>query len=166
MVWYFYALGIREVGETTARNLAQHFSSIEKLFTASYEQLIEVEDVGPKVASHVVNFFAEEQNQDEIKRLIALGVHWEEVVVESEDLPLTGQTWVVTGKISQMSRDEAKDYLLAMGAKVAGSVSKNTTQLVAGPGAGSKLKKAEELDIPVMDEADFIEWLKAQGKWQ
>jgi DNA ligase (NAD+) len=163
---FLFSLGIREVGETTARNLATFFGSIEKIMAATFEQLIEVEDVGPKVAAHVVNYFKEEQNQTEVKRLIALGVSWDDVQNDSAEKPLTGQTWVVTGKIAQMSRDEAKDYLLRLGAKVAGSVSAKTTQVVAGPGAGSKLKKAEDLSIPVMDEADFIEWLKAQGLWQ
>jgi len=163
---FLFALGIREVGETTARNLAQHFSTIEKIMATNEEQLLEVEDVGPKVAAHVVNFFAEEQNRTEVERLVALGVDWEDEVTQSAELPLSGQVWVVTGKIAQMSRDEAKDYLLRLGAKVAGSVSAKTTQVVAGPGAGSKLKKATELDIPVMDEAEFIVWLAKQGLWQ
>ncbi len=162
---FLFALGIREVGETTARNLATHFGSIEKIIAATEAQLLEVEDVGPKVAAHVVNFFAEEQNVMEVQRIIALGVHWDDVVASTESALLSGQTWVVTGKISQMSRDEAKDYLLRLGAKVAGSVSAKTNQVVAGPGAGSKLKKAEELGIPVMDEADFIHWLTEQGLW-
>ncbi|MEJ2043204.1 MAG: NAD-dependent DNA ligase LigA [Reinekea sp.] len=163
---FLFALGIREVGETTARNLAMHFGSIEKIMVATEEQLLDVEDVGPKVAAHVVNYFAEEQNRDEIKRLISLGIDWPDEQSAGEDKPLAGQTWVVTGKISVMSRDEAKDYLLSLGAKVAGSVSAKTAQVVAGPGAGSKLKKAQELDIPVMDEAEFVEWLREKGLWQ
>jgi DNA ligase (NAD+) len=163
---FLFALGIREVGETTARSLASSFKTIEAIMSANTEQLLEIDDVGPKVAAHVVNYFAEEQNRMEVARLIALGVHWDDVEESSEELPLSGQTWVVTGKISAMSRDEAKDYLLRLGAKVAGSVSAKTTQVVAGPGAGSKLKKASELDIPVMDEAEFIQWLTEQGLWQ
>lgn len=163
---FIYALGIREVGETTARNLAAHFVDLEKLMVATEAQLLEVEDVGPKVAAHVVNYFSEEQNRMEVQRLIALGVEWEAPQAAAGEALLAGQTWVVTGKISQMSRDEAKDYLLGLGAKVAGSVSSKTTQVVAGPGAGSKLKKAEELGVPVMDEADFIAWLTEQGLWQ
>jgi len=162
---FLFALGIREVGETTARNLANYFRTIEKIMTANEAQLLDVEDVGPKVAAHVVNFFSEQQNVMEVQRLMALGVEWEEISVSEEEALLSGQTWVVTGKISQMSRDEAKDYLLRLGAKVAGSVSAKTTQVVAGPGAGSKLKKAEELNIPVMDEAEFIQWLTSQGLW-
>ncbi len=163
---FLFSLGIREVGETTARNLASHFGTIEKIISASEEQLLSVDDVGPKVAAHVINYFSEQQNVMEVQRLIALGVHWEDELESAEGLLLSGQTWVVTGKISAMSRDEAKDYLLRLGAKVAGSVSSKTTQLVAGPGAGSKLKKATELGIPVMNEAEFIEWLVAQGLWQ
>lgn len=163
---FLFALGIREVGETTARNLAAAFKSMEKIMAATEEQLLEVEDVGPKVAAHVAHFFAEEQNRMEVQRLIAMGIEWDDIVTDTDDLPLAGQTWVVTGKISAMSRDEAKDYLLRLGAKVAGSVSAKTTQVVAGPGAGSKLKKATEFNIPVMDEAEFVEWLTAQGLWQ
>ncbi|EAR08491.1 NAD-dependent DNA ligase LigA [Reinekea blandensis] len=163
---FIFALGIREVGETTARNLAMHFGTIEKLMSATEAQLLDVEDVGPKVAAHVVNYFSEEQNRIEIQRLIALGVTWDDPIPDQSASVLAGQTWVVTGKISQMSRDEAKDYLLQLGAKVAGSVSAKTTQVVAGPGAGSKLRKAEELGVPVMDEAEFVEWLTQQGLWQ
>ena len=163
---FLYALGIREVGETTARNLASHFGNIEKIMVANEAALLEVEDVGPKVAAHVQHFFAEEQNRMEIQRLIALGVTWPDEQVSAEEKPLAGETWVVTGKISEMSRDEAKGYLLSLGAKVAGSVSAKTTQIVAGPGAGSKLKKAQELNIPVMDEAEFVDWLRARGLWQ
>ncbi|MFT4675070.1 MAG: DNA ligase (NAD+) [Reinekea sp.] len=163
---FLFALGIREVGETTARNLARYFATMDKLMAATEEQLLEVEDVGPKVAAHVVSYFSELQNRAEVARLIGLGVHWDDEVVSEQALLLSGQTWVVTGKIDQMSRDEAKDYLLRLGAKVAGSVSAKTTQVVAGPGAGSKLNKATELNIPVMDEADFILWLTAQGLWQ
>ena len=163
---FLFALGIREVGETTARNLARYFATMDKLMAATEEQLLEVEDVGPKVAAHVVSYFSEPQNRAEVARLIALGVHWDDEVVSEQALLLSGQTWVVTGKIDQMSRDEAKDYLLRLGAKVDGSVSAKTTQVVAGPGAGSKLNKATELNIPVMDEADFIRWLTDQGLWQ
>lgn len=163
---FLYALGIREVGETTARNLVSHFKKLEILMVATYEQLLEVEDVGPKVAAHVVNYFSEPQNRMEVERMIALGVSWDEVTDNTESLPLTGQTWVVTGKIALMSRDEAKDYLLRLGAKVAGSVSAKTTKVVAGPGAGSKLKKATELSIPVIDEAEFVAWLTEIGLWQ
>ncbi|MEX1214318.1 NAD-dependent DNA ligase LigA [Saccharospirillum sp.] len=163
---FLYALGIREVGVTTAANLAQHFGTLEKLWSASEEDLLEVDDVGPKVAAHVEHFFAEPNNRLEIERLVALGLTWPDPKPVSASMPLSGQTWVVTGKLEALSRDEAKDYLQRLGAKVAGSVSAKTHQLVAGPGAGSKLKKATDLDVPVMDEAEFLEVLREHQLWQ
>ncbi len=163
---FLYALGIREVGVTTAANLAQHFGSMEALMDADEEALLEVDDVGPKVAAHVAHFFQEPGNQEEIKRLLAHGITWPDPKPEEGNQPLAGQTWVVTGKLEQMSRDEAKDYLQRLGAKVAGSVSAKTAQVVAGPGAGSKLKKATELDIPVIDEEAFLALLREHGLWQ
>lgn len=163
---FLYALGIREVGVTTAANLAQHFGGLEKLWTATEEALLEVDDVGPKVAAHVRHFFEEPNNRLEIERLVSLGITWPDPAPASGSMPLTGQTWVVTGKLEALSRDEAKDYLQRLGAKVAGSVSAKTTQLVAGPGAGSKLKKATDLDVPVMDETQFLEVLREHQLWQ
>ncbi|MEX2320042.1 MAG: BRCT domain-containing protein, partial [Saccharospirillum sp.] len=133
---------------------------------ASEEDLLEVDDVGPKVAAHVEHFFAESNNRLEIERLVALGLTWPDPKPVSASMPLSGQTWVVTGKLEALSRDEAKDYLQRLGAKVAGSVSAKTHQLVAGPGAGSKLKKATDLDVPVMDEAEFLEVLREHQLWQ
>lgn len=163
---FLYALGIREVGVTTAANLAQHFGGLEKLWNASEEALLEVDDVGPKVAAHVRHFFEEPNNRLEIERLVGLGIVWPDPAPASGSMPLAGQTWVVTGKLEALSRDEAKDYLQRLGAKVAGSVSAKTTQLVAGPGAGSKLKKATDLDVPVMDETQFLEVLREHQLWQ
>lgn len=163
---FLYALGIREVGVTTAANLAQHFGTLEKLWSASEDDLLEVEDVGPKVAAHVRHFFEEPNNRLEIERLVSLGLTWPDPKPVSGSMPLAGQTWVVTGKLESLSRDEAKDYLQRLGAKVAGSVSAKTTQLVAGPGAGSKLKKATDLDVPVMDEAEFLDVLREHRLWQ
>jgi DNA ligase (NAD+) len=163
---FLYALGIREVGVTTAGNLARHFGSLEKLWSATEEVLLEVEDVGPKVAAHVRHFFEETNNRLEIERLVALGLNWPDPAPESGRLPMAGQTWVVTGKLEALSRDEAKDYLQRLGAKVAGSVSAKTHRVVAGPGAGSKLKKATDLDIPVMDEAGFLDVLREHDLWQ
>lgn len=163
---FLFALGIREVGVTTAANLAQHFGSLEKLWSATEEALLEVDDVGPKVAAHVRHFFAEPNNRLEIERLVSLGITWPDPAPASGSLPLAGQTWVVTGKLEALSRDEAKDYLQRLGARVAGSVSAKTTQVVAGPGAGSKLKKATDLDVPVFDEADFLEVLREHQLWQ
>lgn len=163
---FLYALGIREVGVTTAANLAQHFGTLEKLWSASEDDLLEVEDVGPKVAAHVRHFFEEPNNRLEIERLVSLGLTWPDPKPVSGSMPLAGQTWVVTGKLESLSRDEAKDYLQRLGAKVAGSVSAKTTQVVAGPGAGSKLKKATDLDVPVMDEAEFLDVLREHRLWQ
>lgn len=163
---FLYALGIREVGVTTAENLAQHFGSLEALRVAGEEALLEVDDVGPKVAAHVAHFMAEENNVEEIKRLVSYGVHWPDPKPVGGDRPLEGQTWVVTGKLEVMSRDEAKDYLQRLGAKVAGSVSAKTACVVAGPGAGSKLKKATELDIEVIDETALLDQLRHFGLWR
>jgi DNA ligase (NAD+) len=157
---FIYALGIREVGEATALNLARHFGDLPALQDASIDALLQVDDVGPVVADHVHQFFAQPHNRDVIRRLVAEGVNWpplQRVAVA----PLQGQVWVLTGTLEQMTRDEAKARLLALGAKVAGSVSAKTTQVVAGPGAGSKLDRATELGIAVIDEAEFLRRLAA-----
>ncbi len=155
---FLYALGIRDVGEATARTLAATFGELERLINATHDELIDVEDVGPVVASHIRAFFEVDRNRTVIQDLIDLGVHWPSVTVEvSQDGPdLTGQTWVLTGTLETMTRDEASDKLRALGAKVSGSVSAKTTMLVAGPGAGSKLAKAESLGVNVIDEAALI----------
>ncbi|MCW8128095.1 NAD-dependent DNA ligase LigA [Microbulbifer halophilus] len=160
---FLYALGIREVGETTARNLARHFGDLEPLMQADGEALREVDDVGPVVAHFVAEFFDQPHAQEEIEALRQAGVHWAPEEQGGEDRPLSGQTWVLTGKLETLSRSEAKDYLLRMGAKVAGSVSANTDTVVAGPGAGSKLNKARELDVATMDEDEFLEMLRGRG---
>ncbi|NMH66122.1 NAD-dependent DNA ligase LigA [Shewanella salipaludis] len=150
---FLYALGIREVGEATAANLAAHFASLEKIREAKVEQLIEVEDVGAIVAQHVVHFFAQPHNLEVVDKLIAAGVHWPAIEAPAEDkLILKGQTWVLTGTLTRLNRNDAKAQLQALGAKVAGSVSKNTDCLVAGEAAGSKLAKAQELGIKILDE--------------
>ena len=160
---FIYALGIREVGETTARQLAAYFGNLDPLVQASVEQLQEVEDVGPVVAGHVVGFFAEPANRRTMGSLIELGVHWPTPEPDQGGAQLSGQTWVVTGKLEAMSRDQAEEALRALGAKVSGSVSGKTTAVVAGPGAGSKLKKAETLGIEVIDETEFLSRLNS---WQ
>ncbi len=161
---FIYALGIREVGEATARNLAQHFGSWEALSAASEEALLAVADVGPVVADHLRQFFDDEALMAVVATLREAGVQWPDVeVIAPDELPLTGQTWVVTGTLEAMGRNEAKTHLQALGAKVAGSVSAKTTKVVAGPGAGSKLGKARELEIEVIDEAAFIAELAALG---
>ncbi|MDP2140997.1 MAG: NAD-dependent DNA ligase LigA [Gammaproteobacteria bacterium] len=156
---FLYGLGIPEVGEATALALVSHFGSLERIMRADATTLEQVEDVGPIVAAHVEHFFANAENRVVIERLQTAGVHWrdEEVVAQSDIL--NRQIFVLTGTLEQMSRDEAKAQLQALGAKVAGSVSKKTTWVVAGPGAGSKLDKAQELEIPVMDEATFLAFL-------
>lgn len=154
---FLYALGIREVGEATAANLAAHFTTLDALRNATLDQLIEVEDVGVVVAQHVAHFFAQPHNLDVIDALIAAGVNWPAIAAPSADAqPLKGQTWVLTGTLTQLNRNDAKAQLQALGAKVAGSVSKNTDCLVAGEAAGSKLAKALELGVKVMDEAELL----------
>ncbi|MBD2815831.1 NAD-dependent DNA ligase LigA [Xenorhabdus sp. Flor] len=160
---FIYSLGIREVGEATAANLVAHFGTLEKLRAADTEALIAVQDVGGVVASHVVNFFNESHNQVVIDDLVNnIGICWEMVEVpqpEETDSPFAGKTVVLTGSLSRLSRDEAKDKLVALGAKVTGSVSKKTDLVIAGEAAGSKLVKATELGITVIDEEEMLRLL-------
>ena len=157
---FLYALGIREVGEATGQTLAKSFGSLEAIISANQEALLEIDDVGPVVAYHIRDFFRNPDNLSIITALRESGVTWEDIDITDQDSqPLAGQTWVLTGTLEIMSRAEAKERLQDLGAKVAGSVSAKTTQVVAGPGAGSKLNKAQSLDIPVMDEAQFVEFL-------
>ena len=162
---FLYALGIREVGEATAANLANHFGELQKVMDADLEALIAVPDVGKVVAAHVRNFMEEESNREVIRQLTEeIGIHWPQVVVvkaEEIDSPFAGKTVVLTGSLSQMNRDDAKAQLIALGAKVSGSVSKKTDLLIAGEAAGSKLAKAQELGIEVIDEAEMIRLLGA-----
>ena len=159
---FIFALGIREVGEATALALARHFGNWEFLAAATQEQLLAVNDVGPVVADHLRQFFDSASSMAVVEQLRAAGVHWPDLAV-AQDLPLSGETWVVTGKLEQLGRDDAKAHLQALGAKVAGSVSARTTCVVAGPGAGSKLGKARELDIDVIDEDAFLALLARHG---
>ncbi len=159
---FIYALGIREVGEATAANLAGHFKELDLLMSADINQLEAVDDVGPVVASRISAFFADEDNKKVVRALLSAGVNWPSIERHGKDDLLAGQTWVLTGTLEVMSRNEAKAVLSKLGAKVAGSVSKKTHQVVAGPGAGSKLSKAESQGVPVMDEAEFITFLQAQ----
>ncbi|MEJ2764188.1 NAD-dependent DNA ligase LigA [Photobacterium sp. MCCC 1A19761] len=159
---FLYSLGIREVGEATAANLAKHFETIEALSQATLEQLVEVPDVGTIVAAHVVNFFREAHNLEVIQSLREAGVHWPaiEKPADDADLPLDGKTVVLTGSLSQLTRAEAKAALQEMGAKVTGSVSKKTDLLVAGEAAGSKLAKAQELGIEIWDEQALVNFMQ------
>ena len=157
---FIYALGIREVGEATALTLAHHFGDIKAIRQASVEQLLEVDDVGPIVAEYIQAFFQQPHNLEVIEDLQAQGVHWPDIeVVKPDELPLKGQTYVLTGTLESMTRDEGKARLQAQGAKVSGSVSAKTHCVVAGPGAGSKLAKAEQLGVQVIDEAGLIQLL-------
>ncbi|MBA2960758.1 MULTISPECIES: NAD-dependent DNA ligase LigA [Ramlibacter] len=160
---FLYSLGVRHVGEATARDLARHFGGLDAILDAGVEQLLEVPDVGPVVAESIHTFFAQPHNREVVEQLRAGGVHWEEgAPAVQAPRPLAGQTVVLTGTLPTLSRDEAKDLLEAAGAKVAGSVSKKTSYVVAGAEAGSKLDKARELGIPVLDE-DGLRALLAGG---
>lgn len=162
---FIYALGIREVGESTARNFANYFGSFEALAAADQDALQQVPDVGPVVAHFVAEFFVQESNRVAVAALRNAGVHWDNIEVAApEALPLKGLTYVLTGTLEALSRDDAKAHLLALGAKVAGSVSAKTDYVVAGPGAGSKLAKAEELGLKVIDEARLLELLREHGR--
>jgi len=159
---FLYALGIREIGEATALQLANHFGELSALQEATIESLIDVPDVGPIVAEHVVSFFANKANVALLARLQECGITWPKInVASAESQPLSGQTIVLTGTLEMLSRNEAKARLVALGAKVAGSVSKSTTIVYAGPGAGSKLAKATELGIEVGDEAALLDLLRS-----
>lgn len=155
---FIYSLGIREVGEATAANLAAHYCELDAIKQADLDSLQEVSDVGGIVAQHLVNFFAEEHNVQVIEELIAAGITWPKIEkVEIESLPLAGQTFVLTGTLEQMDRNTAKATLQGLGAKVAGSVSAKTSCVVAGEKAGSKLAKAETLGIKVMNEQQMLD---------
>lgn len=157
LVRFLLALGIREVGEATARNLANHFLTIEALEQATIEDLVEVNDVGDIVAKHVVYFFRQAHNIQVIEALINAGIKWPDIARhQSDSLPLANKTYVLTGTLRQIKRNDAKQALQALGAKVSGSVSSKTNYVVAGEAAGSKLTKAQELNIPIIDEDELL----------
>ena len=156
---FLFSLGIREVGEATAQTLANNFGTLDKVIEASVEQLLEVEDVGPVVARHIVDFFRNPDNLSIVEAIRNSGVQWKDIDQTAQSLPLKGQTWVLTGTLETMSRAEAKDRLQQFGAKVSGSVSAKTHAVVAGPGAGSKLNKAQSLDIQILTEESLIVFL-------
>ena len=158
---FLYSLGIREVGEATAMNLAQHFKSLDMVQAATHEQLVDVQDIGDIVASHITSFFSQDKNREVVDKLLELGLTWPaiEAPVEGQSLPLEGKTVVLTGSLSQLGRSEAKAALQALGAKVTGSVSKKTDILFAGEAAGSKLTKAQDLGIEIRNEQDLIDLL-------
>ena len=160
---FLYALGIRPVGETTAKDLARHFGAIDRLMDASVLQLLEVNDVGPVVAQSIQTFFAQPHNREVVEQLRAAGIAWPEHDGQGDrsPKPLAGQTFVLTGTLTTLAREEAKALIEAAGGKVAGSVSKKTHFVVAGEQAGSKLDKARELDVAVIDEAALRAMLRA-----
>jgi DNA ligase (NAD+) len=152
-----FGLGIRHVGEATAKELARHFGKMDAIMDATLEQLLQVADVGPIVAQSIRTFFDQPHNREVVEQLRACGVTWTECEpTAGASLPLAGQTCVLTGTLPTLSRDQAKDMLETLGAKVAGSVSKKTHCVVAGTEAGSKLEKAQELGIKVLDEAGLL----------
>ncbi|MDP2096438.1 MAG: NAD-dependent DNA ligase LigA [Hydrogenophaga sp.] len=154
---FLFGLGIRHVGEATAKELARHFGQLDRIMDATEEQLLEVSDVGPVVAQSIRTFFDQRHNREVVEQLRACGVHWAEgEPAERAAQPLAGKTFVLTGTFPTLSRDQAKDLLEAAGAKVAGSVSKKTDYVVAGAEAGSKLDKAQALGVAVLDEAGMM----------
>jgi len=161
---FLYGLGIRQVGETTAKDLAKHFGSLDKLMNASAEELLEVNDVGPIVAESIRTFFSQPHNVEVVEQLRAAGLHWEEgdgANANQGPRPLLGKTLVLTGTLPTLSRDEAKELIEVAGGKVSGSVSKKTHYVVAGEEAGSKLDKARELGVTILDEAGLQALLAA-----
>lgn len=153
---FIYALGIREVGEATAQNLARHYGALEPLMEADEESLQTVTDVGPIVAAHVHSFFRQPHNLEVIEKLRTAGIHWQNLqVMEAAEQTLAGQIFVITGMLSTMTRDEAKQALQAKGARVTGSVSKKTDYVVVGDSPGSKATRAEELGVKIIDEVEL-----------
>jgi DNA ligase (NAD+) len=151
---FLFALGIRDVGEATAANLAAHFGSLEALMQADLHRMQQAPDVGPVIAARVVAFFADPANREVLERLQAAGVNWPAPrVIAADAAPLAGLTFVLTGTLEFVDREEAEDALRALGAKASGSVSAKTSYLIAGRDAGSKLRKARELGVPILDQA-------------
>lgn len=159
---FIYALGIRHVGESTARDLASHFRSLDELMQADADALLQVNDVGEVIAQSIIHFFEESHNREVIGELLAEGVHWPTPEAVAVNEKVSGKTFVLTGTLPNMGREEAKALLLAQGAKVASSVSKKTDYVVAGAEAGSKLEKAQALGVTIIDEAQMLELLKGQ----
>lgn len=160
---FIFALGIRGVGESSAQNLAKHFGELEPIMAASVDELRAVDDIGEITAQAIAAFFAAAHNIEIIARLQSAGVHWQTVNAKTSAMPLTGQTWVITGTLTTMSREDAKAALMTLGAKVAGSVSGQTAYLLAGDKAGSKLDKAVQLGVAVVDETRFLQILTEHG---
>ncbi len=161
---FLFGLGIRHVGEATAKDLAKHFGSIDAIINATTDQLLQVRDVGPVVANSLRTFFDQAHNREVVEQLRACGLHWSEgASMAGAPMPLAGHTYVLTGTLPTLSRDQAKDMLEGLGAKVAGSVSQKTTAVVAGTEAGSKLEKAQALGITILDESDLLALVASHG---
>ncbi len=160
---FLFGLGIRHVGEATAKALARHFGQLQAIMDASEDALLQVADIGPIVAHSLHTFFAQPHNREVVQALRSAGVHWPEgEALAPTEMPLAGLTVVLTGTLPTLGRDEAKDKLEALGAKVAGSVSKKTSYVVAGAEAGSKLEKAQALGVPVLDEDGLLQLLAGE----
>lgn len=157
---FIYALGIRNVGEATAKDLAQHFGSLEALMQASVESLMQVHDVGPVVAEATFQFFDEPHNREVIAAMRAQGVQWADIAKTSTSTAFAGKTFVLTGTLPTLKRDQAQAMIEAAGGKVSGSVSAKTSYVVAGAEAGSKLEKAQQLNIPILEESALLEMLQ------
>ena len=163
---FLFGLGIRHVGEATAKELSRHFGTMDAIMDATLDQLLQVSDIGPTVAQSIRTFFDQAHNREVVEQLKACGVHWKEgVASEGASLPLTGQTFVLTGTLQSMGRDDAQTKLEMLGAKVASSVSKKTHAVVAGAEAGSKLEKAQSLGVLILDEAAFMELLQSHANF-
>ena len=163
---FLFGLGIRHVGEATAKELSRHFGTLDAIMDATLDQLLQVSDVGPTVAQSIRTFFDQAHNREVVEQLKACGVNWKEgIASEGASLPLTGQTFVLTGTLQSMGRDEAQAKLETLGAKVSGSVSKKTHAVVAGAEAGSKLEKAQLLGVSVLDESAFQALLASHASY-
>ncbi len=159
---FIFSLGIHSIGETTAQTLANHFSTLENIISATEEELLDVPDIGPIVAENLMTFFKQPHNLEVVEQLKSTGIHWPEIKKKSADeLPLVGKTFVVTGTLESMGRNDAKAALQELGAKVAGSVSKKTDYVVVGENAGSKADKAAELGVSILDEEALLKLLKS-----
>jgi len=156
---FLYALGIREVGEATAKQLAGHFGDLDKVMEASEEILQMVSDIGPVVAMHITQFFNEKHNQEVIQQLLQQGIHWPKIKAK-QSLPLQNKIFVITGTLSHLSRDEAKEKLESLGAKVTNTVSSKTSYVVVGENPGSKLEKAQALDVTILDDRAFHSFIE------
>ena len=163
---FLFGLGIRHVGEATAKELSRHFGTLDAIMDATIDQLLQVSDVGPTVAQSIRNFFDQAHNREVVEQLKACGLNWKEgIATAGASLPLTGQTFVLTGTLQTMGRDEAQAKLEMLGAKVSGSVSKKTHAVVAGAEAGNKLEKAQSLGVTVLDESAFQALLASHASY-